>query len=111
MDSILTSIKKQLGPSAQETYFDPDIIMFINSMFLALRQMGVGPEEGFYIENDSETWDEFIEDDVVFCNAVRTYMYAKVKLVFDPPSNASHIKCLEQTVSEFEWRLKHEAES
>ena len=110
MDSILTSVKKQLGPSALETYFDPDIIMFINSMFLPLRQMGIGPAEGFFIEDVSTTWDEFIPDDVVLCNAVKGYMYAKVKLAFDPPSNASHIKCLEQIISEFEWRGTNDPE-
>lgn len=109
MESILTSIKKMLGPGVTDTYFDPDIIMHINSTFLVLKQLGVGPVEGFYIEDSSATWDEFIEDPVE-CSGVKTYMYAKAKLVFDPPSNASHIKCLESTVSEFEWRLKHEAE-
>ena len=109
MESILTSIKKMLGPSSEDTHFDPDIIMHINTVFFTLKQLGVGPTEGFYIEDSSTTWDEFIEDPVK-CNPVKTYMYAKVRLVFDPPQNASHIKCLENIVSEFEWRLNHEAE-
>lgn len=109
MESILTSIKKMLGVPEEYDAFDVDIIMHINSVFLILKQIGVGPTEGFYIEDKSTTWDEYIENPVD-CNAVRTYMYAKVRLIFDPPQNSAHIKCLEQTVSEFEWRLKHEAE-
>lgn len=109
MESILTSIKKMLGPSATDDYFDPDIIMHINTTFFTLKQLGVGPTAGFFIEDASTTWDEFL-DDPVECNAVKTYMYAKVKLVFDPPQNASHIKCLENIVSEYEWRLNHEEE-
>ena len=110
MDSILTSIKKLLGMPEGYTAFDQDVIMHINSVFLVLKQLGVGPAEGFFIEDASSTWDEYIEDPFE-CNAVKTYMYAKVRLIFDPPQNSSHIKCLEQTVAEFEWRLKHEAET
>lgn len=104
MESILTSIKKMLGPSFDDDHFDPDIIMHINTTFFTLRDLGVGPAEGFFIEDASTTWSEFLDDSVA-CNAVKTYMYAKVKLVFDPPQNASHIKCLENIVSEYEWRL------
>ncbi len=109
MESILTSIKKMLGPTVEDNYFDPDIIMHLNSTFMILKQLGVGPAEGFFIEDASTTWDEFL-DNPVECNAVKTYMYAKAKLVFDPPQNSAHIKCLENTVSEFEWRLHHEVE-
>ena len=109
MDSILTSIKKMLGIPQEYDAFDVDIIMHINSVFMVLKQMGVGPAEGFYIEDKNSTWDEYIEDPVE-CNAVKTYMYAKVRLIFDPPQNSAHIKCLEQTVSEFEWRLNFNAE-
>lgn len=109
MESILTSIKKMLGIPEEYDAFDVDIIMHINTVFMALRQMGVGPTEGFYIEDKSATWDEFIEDPME-CNAVKTYMYAKVRLIFDPPQNSAHIECLKQTVSEFEWRLNFAAE-
>ena len=109
MESILTSIKKMLGIPEEYDAFDVDIIMHINTVFMALRQMGVGPTEGFYIEDKSATWAEFIEDPIE-CNAVKTYMYAKVRLIFDPPQNSAHIECLKQTVSEFEWRLNWDAE-
>ena len=109
MESILTSIKKMLGPSMEDDYFDPDIIMHINTVFFTLKQLGVGPAEGFFIEDASTTWSEYIENPIEH-NAVKSYMYAKVKLIFDPPQNSAHIKCLENTVSEFEWRLNHEVE-
>jgi hypothetical protein len=110
MESILTSIKKLLGMTEEYTAFDDDIIMHINSVFMVLRQMGVGPEEGFYIEDKDATWEDYIEDPLLW-HGVKSYMYAKVRLIFDPPQNSSHIKCLEQTISEFEWRLNFQAET
>jgi hypothetical protein len=76
---------------------------------MVLRQVGVGPEEGFYIEDDLTTWDKYIENPVE-CNAVKTYVYAKVRLIFDPPQSSAHIEMLKQTVKEFEWRLNFDSE-
>ena len=104
MDSILASIKKFLGVPEEYTQFDADIIMHINSVFLNLNQLGVGPEAGFAIENDSAEWSDFIKDNVKL-NAVKTYMYLKVKLLFDPPLSASVIESMNHTISELEWRL------
>lgn len=109
MESILTSIKRMLGIPEEYDAFDTEIVMHINSVFLVLKQMGVGPNEGFYIEDSTTTWNEYIENPID-CNAVKTYMYAKVRLIFDPPQNSAHIECLKQTVSEFEWRLHFDAE-
>lgn len=110
MESILTSIKKLLGMPEDYTAFDEDIIMHINSVFMVLKQLGVGPADGFFIEDDSTTWADYIENPREW-HAVKTYIYAKVRLIFDPPQNSAHIKCLEQTVAEFEWRLNLEAET
>lgn len=104
MDSILASIKKLLGVPEEYTQFDADIIMHINSVFLNLNQLGVGPETGFAIENDSAKWSDFIKDNVKL-NAVKTYMYMKVKLLFDPPLSTSVIESMNRTISELEWRL------
>ena len=104
MDSILASIKKLLGVPEEYTQFDADIIMHINSVFLNLNQLGVGPEAGFAIENDSAEWSDFISDNVQL-NAVKTYMYLKVKLLFDPPLSASVIESMNRTIAELEWRL------
>lgn len=108
MESILKSIKKLLGISDEETHFDTDLIMHINSTFSILHQLGVGPDKSFHIEGDTETWDNFIEDDADF-NDVRTYMYLKVRLIFDPPSSSAVMSSMERQISELEWRLSAEA--
>lgn len=104
MDSILTSIKKLLGISEDYTQFDVDIIMHINSVFLNLTQLGVGPEEGFSIEDDTADWEDFIEDNTQL-QAVKSYMYLKVKLLFDPPLSSAVIESTNRMIAELEWRL------
>lgn len=109
-ESILISIKKLLGITNEYTHFDTDIIIHINSVFVVLQQLGVGPDKGFYIEDDSATWADFIEDPIEY-NAVKTYIYARVKLIFDPPASSSHAQALKDIISEFEWRMNIYAES
>lgn len=104
MDSILTSIKKLLGIEEEYTQFDSDVIMHINTVFLNLTQLGVGPTEGFLIEDDSTTWDDFIGDSNQL-QAVKTYVYLKVKLLFDPPLSSSVTESINRIISELEWRL------
>lgn len=110
MESILTSIKKLLGIGEDYTHFDADIIMHINSVFAVLTQLGVGPSEGFSIEDDLTTWNEFLPDDPRL-NTVKSYMYMKVKLLFDPPTGSTHAEAMNRVISEFEWRLNVAAES
>ena len=110
MDSILTSIKKLLGITEDYENFDADIIMHINSVFMTLRQIGVGPEEGFFIEDKSATWTNFMGDETKI-ESVKTYMYMKVRLLFDPPLSSTVIECMNRSISEFEWRLILESES
>lgn len=106
MESILDSIKKLLGISDEYTQFDPDIIMHINTVFMNLTQLGVGPAEGFFIEDNGTVWSEFVEmEDEIQLNAVKTYVYLKVKLVFDPPLSSSVIQSMNNMISELEWRL------
>lgn len=104
MDSILTSIKKLLGIDDEYIQFDEDIIMHINTVFLNLTQLGIGPAEGFFIEDDTAVWEDFIEDNTQL-NAVKTYVYLKVKLLFDPPLSSSVIESMNRMISELEWRL------
>ena len=104
MDSILTSIKKLLGIAEEYTQFDEDIIMHINTVFLNLTQLGVGPEEGFLIEDDVASWEDFINDNTQL-QAVKTYVYLKVKLFFDPPLSSSVIESMNRMIAELEWRL------
>lgn len=109
-DSILISIKKLLGITEDYTHFDQDIIMHINSIFMVLAQLGVGPDEGFTIEDDASTWSDFISDDKRF-EAVKTYMYLRVKLLFDPPLSSTTIDSYKRYIDEMEWRLYTAAEN
>lgn len=103
-ESILQSIKKLLGIDISYTAFDQDIIMHINSVFMILRQMGVGPDSGYKIDSVSNQWSEFTNDDL-FIESVKTYIYLKVRMYFDPPQNTSLISAIQSQISELEWRL------
>lgn len=102
-DSILGSVKKNLGISEEQTEFDIDITMHINTVFAALHQMGIGPESQFFIEDAESTWDEFIEDNDERV-MVETYVWLKVKLLFDPPTGSA-ASSYQEMVKEYEWRL------
>lgn len=104
MESILTSIKKLLGISEDQTSFDQDIIIHINSVFMILTQLGVGPSEGFYIEDDGPIWDDFIPQ-AQNLNTVKSYMYLKVRQMFDPPTSSAAMESMNSVIKEFEWRL------
>ena len=104
MESILTSIKKMLGIAEEYTHFDADLIMHINSVFAILTQIGVGPSEGFSIEDDTDVWTDFIQDNKKL-ESVKSYTYMKVKLLFDPPLNSSVIESMNRIISELEWRI------
>ena len=110
MNSILTSIKKLLGIAEEYEHFDADLIMHINSVFMILTQLGVGPTEGFSIQDEDATWDEFIQG-ATNIESVRTYVYQKVKLIFDPPLSSAVIESTNRLISELEWRLNVAAES
>lgn len=110
MNSILTSIKKLLGIAEEYEHFDADLIMHINSVFTVLTQLGVGPTEGFRIKDEDATWDEFIQGEANI-ESVRSYVYLKVKLLFDPPLSSAVIESTNRMISEFEWRLNVAAES
>lgn len=110
MESILTSVKKALGIAAEYTHFDPDLIMHINSVFSILNQLGVGPEEGFMISNEYNMWSEFIADNPKL-EFVKSYMYLKVKLLFDPPTSSAVAESTKRLTDELEWRILTAAES
>lgn len=105
MDSILTSIKKLLGIDESYEHFDADIIMHINSVLAILIQLGVGPTEGFSIQDATKTWSDFLGENSALLEGVRSYVYMKVRLMFDPPTSAAAIESMTRLASEFEWRL------
>lgn len=102
--SILDSTKKALGLGTDYDVFDSDIVMHINSIFFTLNQLGVGPEDGFAIVGPDETWDAFLGVDSRL-NAVKSYMYLRVRLLFDPPGVSYAIQSMKEQAQEFEWRL------
>lgn len=103
-ESILESTKKVLGIAADYTAFDMDIVMHINSALATLNQLGVGPDAGFFIEDDSAEWGDFVGEDPRY-NQVRSYVYLKVRLIFDPPATSFVIAAMEKQIQEHEWRL------
>ena len=109
MDSILTSIKKLLGITEEYTHFDTDLIIHINSVFATLTQIGVGPSEGFVIVDENDNWEQFTDDNILI-ESVKSYIYLKVKLLFDPPTSSAVSESYKQMINEFEWRLNVAAE-
>lgn len=104
MDSILTSIKKLLGITEEYDHFDADIIMHINSVFGILTQIGVGPTAGFYIKDKSAKWTDFLPEDAKL-EMVKSYVYLKVRLLFDPPQASSLAEAIKNNAAELEWRI------
>ena len=104
VDSILLSIKKLIGLAEDYTQFDTDLIIHINTAFAVLHQLGVGPKKPYTISGTEETWDEFVTDQINAEN-VRSYVYMKVKMLFDPPSTATMHEAFERQIQEMEWRL------
>lgn len=110
-ESILLSIKEMIGTTKDDEAFDTDIITHINSVFMILRQMGVGPEKAFRITGPDEIWTDFIPEEDENYEGVKTYMYLKTRLVFDPPSSATIMQSIKEAINEFEWRLNWEFET
>ena len=104
MDSILNSIKKLLGITEECKDFNQDLIIHINSVFMILNQLGVGPKDGFKITDETNTWNEFISGDQNI-ESLKTYMYMKVRMMFDPPSSSIVADAMNKQINELEWRL------
>lgn len=104
-ESILTSIKKLLGIEKDYTHFDADIIIHINSVLSVLSQIGVGPSGGYSITGADETWDQFIQTDANSFAMVKSYVYLKVRLLFDPPLSSAAVDSINKQIAEYEWRL------
>lgn len=103
-DSILTSIKKMLGIPENYTHFDMDLIMHINSVLAILTQLGVGPNSGFSIDDVSDEWSDFIPEEYNL-EQIKSYVYMKVRLMFDPPQSSAAMDSMKNLVSELEWRI------
>ena len=110
MESILTSIKKLLGISEDYEHFDNDIVIHINSVFFILNELGVGPAECFVITDKYAKWKDFMPDSTSY-ELVKSYVYLKVKLLFDPPLNSAVLENIKKMIDEYEFRLNLAAES
>ena len=109
-NSILISIKKLLGITKEQIQFDVDLVIHINSALMELTQIGVGPPNGFSISDSTQTWSDFVGD-VKKLEAVKSYVYLKVRLLFDPPSTSAVLENMKQMLNEYLWRLNVAAES
>lgn len=112
MDSILIWLRKMLGIEEGDSHFDPDIVTHANTAFMALYQFGVGPKEGFWLEpwETDKTWNMYLGDKKNL-QAVKSYLYLKVRLLFDPPTNSSVIDAIERQIKEQEWRILSQVET
>lgn len=110
MTSILTSIKQLLGIKEEDTNFDPELVIHINSVLMILNQLGIGPTTGFRILNSAQTWENFIANQIDI-ESVKSYVYLKVLLLFDPPQNSFLVDSIKEQCKEYEWRLNVQVEN
>lgn len=106
-ESILTSVKKVLGIPEYYEHFDQDILLHLNSVMSILNQLGVGPENGFVVEDDSTTWSDLFDGDIDTNKMmyVKSYVCLRVRLLFDPPASSGAIDAMERQMRELEWRI------
>ena len=109
-DSILNSTKKILGLDADYDDFDLDVMTHINKVFFDLSQLGIGPAVGYFISGPEDLWEEFLQPGILQ-NAVRTYVYLRVRLLFDPPNTSFAISAMEKQIEELAYRLNTEREA
>lgn len=103
-ESILTSTKKLLGIEADDTSFDLDILIHINTALAILNQLGVGPDEGIFVADKETKWEAVLGSNK-FLVPAKSYVFLKVKLLFDPPLSSAAIESINKLIAEFEWRL------
>ena len=108
-ESILYTIKKMLGLDPDYTAFDMDILIHINSAIMILRQLGIGSQDGYAISGPDDTWADYLDSEKLL-EAVKSYIYLKVRTVFDPPSNSYVMDAMQKQIAEYEWRLNVEVD-
>ena len=108
-DSILNSTKHALGLTEDHTVFDQDVIMHINGAISEFTQLGVGPKEGYSITDATDEWPDFLGDSKRL-ELVKSCLYLKVKLIFDPPETSFAIDAINKVIERYEWRINFEAE-
>lgn len=104
-ESILQTIKRMIGPSVLSNEFDTDLVVHINSVLFDLNELGVGPKQGFVITGETETWGDFIGEETTNLEAIKSFIFLKVKMMFDPPTVGGVINAYEKLIKEYEWRI------
>lgn len=104
-DSILLTIRKLIGPGGDHEFFDADYILHINAALMILRQLGVGPKLGYSISGVADTWADFLGEQRSLLESVQTYVYLKVKKIFDPPASGTMAEAMNSMINELEWRI------
>lgn len=105
VDSILDSIKHMLGIDSSDTNFDRELIIYINGALMVINQLGVGPDDGYAITGKENTWDKFLLDRKDL-ELVKTNVYLRVRLVFDPPQNSFLVSSIKEQITEYDWRIE-----
>lgn len=105
MESILDSIKQLLGIPSEDESFDTDIKVYINAITPNLAQMGIGPKNGYIVTTNTQTWSDYIDSTIINLEGVKQYIYLKVKLIFDPPTNSTTVQAINDSLKELEWRM------
>ena len=103
-DSILMTIRKLVCGDPYADHFDTDLLVHINACFSILNQLGVGPENGFVVTDETQSWSSYSDNDRIL-NMVKTYVTLKVKKIFDPPLTSSVLEAMDKEISQLEWRL------
>lgn len=103
-DSILMTIRKLVCGDPYADHFDTDLLVHINACFSILNQLGVGPESGFVVTDETQSWSSYVADNRTL-NIVKTYVTLKVKKIFDPPLTSSVLEAMDKEISQLEWRL------
>jgi hypothetical protein len=103
-DSILMTIRKLVCGDPYADHFDADLLVHINACFSILNQLGVGPENGFIVTDETQSWSSYIADNYIL-NMVKTYITLKVRVIFDPPLTSSVLEAMNKEISQLEWRL------
>ena len=105
MESILDTIKQLLGIPIEDESFDTDINVYINTITPNLAQMGIGPKNGFIVISKDQLWSEYVDSTIINLEGVKQYIYLKVKLIFDPPTNSTTVQAINDSLKELEWRM------
>jgi len=111
VNSILLSVKKVLGLGGDNADFDTDVLIHLNSVLSIVQQLGVGPEDGYYVTSEDQTWEDYLGEGNPHINMIKSYICAKVRLLFDPPVSSAVMESLNRTCTEFEWRANVAAEN